>query len=113
MPGPIRKNPKPTPMPPKFGGNIPSPDPNGYSSSAESRRPASAGGDRDAMLRSYMAAMQDAVPQEPTFSDIPNMTPEELAPYNKPADKPGDLFNQPGDRSIIQMLMERLMGGGR
>jgi len=110
MPGPMRKNPRPTPIPAKIGGDIPSPRQEG---DGNVRRPSSAGGDRDAMMRAYMVAMQNAVPQEPTFSDIPNMTPEELAPYNKPADKLGDIWDQPGDRNIIEILIEKLMGGGR
>lgn len=106
MPGPMRKNPRPTPIPDKIGGNIPSPQQKGV---GNDRRPSSAGGNRDAMIRAYMAAMQDAVPQEPTFSDIPNMTTEQIAPYNKPADDINDAFF--GGTNPFDMIMKYLKGG--
>jgi hypothetical protein len=109
MPGPMRKNPRPTPIPAKVGGDIPSPRQKG---DGNVRRLSSAGGDRDAMMRAYMVAMQNAVPQEPTFSDIPNMTPEQIAPYNKPAMDINDAFFGPDRKrlDIVEML-SNLFGG--
>ena len=109
MPGPMRKNPRPTPIPAKIDGDIPSPRQKG---DGNVRRPSSAGGDRDAMMRAYMVAMQNAVPQEPTFSDIPNMTPKQIAPYNKPAMDINDAFFGPDRKrlDIVEML-SNLFGG--
>jgi len=109
MPGPMRKNPRPTPIPAKIGGDIPSPRQKG---DGNVRRPSSAGGDRDAMMRAYMVAMQNAVPQEPTFSDISNMTPKQIAPYNKPAMDINDAFFGPDRKrlDIVEML-SNLFGG--
>ena len=95
---PIGPNGERLPYPSGFGGDIPSPRQKG---DGNVRRPSSAGGNRDAMIRAYMAAMQGAVPQEPTFSDIPNMTPEQIAPYNKPAMDINDAFFGP-DRKPFQ-----------
>jgi len=105
----MRKNPRPTPIPAKIGGDIPSPRQKG---DGNVRRPSSAGGDRDAMMRAYMVAMQNAVPQEPTFSDIPNMTPKQIAPYNKPAMDINDAFFGPDRKrlDIVEML-SNLFGG--
>ena len=64
------------------------------------------------MTRAYMVAMQNAVPQEPTFSDIPNMTPEQIAPYNKPAMDINDAFFGPDRKrfDIVEFIMN-LIGG--
>ena len=89
--------------------NIPSPDPNGYSSSAESRRPAGAGGDRDAVLRSYMAAMQAEQP------NVSEMTPEQIATFNKPDMDINDAFfgsdRKPFQLSDLLNFLSNFPGG--
>ena len=100
MPGPMRKNPRPTPIPDKIGGDIPSP---------QQMTP------EQAQMRALMEQLQMAgfsgeppnqtrTPQEPRFSDIPNMTPEQLKKYNKPMGE--------GETNPFDMLMEYL-GRGR
>ncbi len=105
MPGPMRKNPRPTPIPDKIGGNIPSP---------QQMTP------KQARIRALMEQLQMAgfsgeppnqtrTPQEPRFSDIPDMTPEQLEQYNKPADDLGDAVF--GGTNPLEMLMKLFRGG--
>ena len=99
----------PGPMPPgdvaRFGGNIPSP---------QQMTP------EQARIRALMEQLQmggfsgeppnqTRTPQEPRFSDIPNMTPEQIAPYNKPADDLGDAVF--GGTNPFEMFMRYLRGG--
>jgi len=80
---------------PRFGGTIPSPK---QMTMEEARK-------RSLMGRSEMAPM---VPKEPTFGDIPNMSPEEIEQYNRPAMDINDAFF--GDINPVEYL-RRLFGG--
>ena len=82
--------------PGRFGGSIPSPRQQGDPMEA-------------AQLQAMMDAMQARTPQEPTFADIPNMTPEQLEQYNKPADDLGDAVF--GGTNPLEMLMNLFRGG--
>ena len=80
-----------------YGGDIPSPR---QSYEGRSRRPSSAGGERDAMIRAYMSRMQPE-----------GISQEEIDMYNRPAMDINDAFFGP-DRErfdIIEFLMG-LMG---
>ena len=90
---------------PRFGGTIPSP---------QQMTP------EQARIRALMEQlqmggfsgeppMQTRTPQEPRVSDIPNMTPEQIAPYNKPADDLSDAVF--GGTNPFDMLMKFLRGG--
>lgn len=89
----------------RFGGNIPSP---------QQMTP------EQARIRALMEQLQMAgfsgeppnqtrTPQGRRFSDIPNMTTEEIAPYNKPADDINDAFF--GGTNPFDMIMKYLRGG--
>jgi len=84
------QNPKP-----KMGGTIPSPQ---QMTPEEARQ-------RSLMGRPEMAPM---LPQDPTFGDIPNMSPEQLAPFNRPAPDLNDAVF--GDVNPLEFL-RRLFGG--
>jgi hypothetical protein len=87
-----------------YGGDLPSPR---QSYEAMSRRPSSAGGERDARIRAYMSRMQ-----EPGMSDVPGMTPEEIAPYNQPAMDINDVFFGPNRKRFdIVEFIANLVGG--
>ena len=89
------------PMPyrpkPRFGGSIPSPR---QSYEMPSRRPSSAGGNRDAMIRAYMARMQPE-----------GISQEEIDMYNRPAMDINDAFFGPDRKrfDVVEFLMG-LMG---
>jgi hypothetical protein len=80
----------------RSGGTIPSPQ---QMTLQEAR-------ERALMGRPEMAPM---LPQEPRISDIPNMSTEEIAPYNRPAPDINDAFF--GDFNFIDYL--RNFGRGR
>jgi len=89
---------------PRFGGSIPSP---------QQMTP------EQARIRALMEQlqmggfsgeppMQTRTPQEPRVSDIPNMTPDQIAPYNKPADDINDAVF--GGTNPFDMFMRYLRG---
>ena len=87
----------------RFGGNIPSP---------QQMTP------EQAQLRALLEQMggfsgeppnQTRTPQEPRFKDIPDMTPEQLEQYNKPAMDINDAFF--GGTNPFDMFMQYLRGG--
>jgi len=58
------------------------------------------------------------MPEEPRVRDMPNMSVEEMAPYNRPADDINDAFFGPDRKpfqwtDIIDFLMNRPPGGER
>jgi len=87
----------------RFGGNIPSP---------QQMTP------EQARIRALMEQlrtggtgeppMQTRTPQEPTFADIPDMTPEQLEQYNKPANDLSDAVF--GGTNPFDMFMRYLRG---
>jgi hypothetical protein len=93
---------------------IPSPQ-QGYN--APTRRPSSAGGDRDARNRAIMGRPEMANGgRGPTAEDIPNMSLEEIDMYNKPQMDINDAFFGPdnGERfDIIEFLVNLFKGGNR
>ncbi len=93
---------------------IPSPQ-QGYN--APTRRPSSAGGDRDARNRAIMGRPEMANGgMGPTAEDIPNMSLEEIDMYNKPQMDINDAFFGPdnGERfDIIEFLVNLFRGGNR
>lgn len=102
--------------PSRFGGTIPSPR---QSYDVPGRRPAGEGSDRMerervATLRSLLGQLEMPSPPMPRVRDMPNMTTEEMEPYNRPAPDINDAFFGP-DRErfdIIEFLMN-LTGRGR
>lgn len=90
----------------EFGGNIPSPR-QSYEMPAPLPRSFDPG--TDALLRSYMSRME--APEEPRVRDMPNMSLEEMAPYNRPADDINDAFFGPDRKrfDVVEFLMG-LMG---
>lgn len=94
---------------PRFGGTIPSPQ---QRDSMPSRRPAMEGGDRMerervATLRSLLGQLEMPTPPMPTMRDVPDMSPEEIAPYNQPAMDINDVFFGPDRKrfDIVEFLM--------
>ena len=72
--------------------------------------------DTDAMKNAAWAmALQSALSEEPRVRDMPGMTTEEMAPYNRPADDINDAFFGPNRErfDIIDFLMNRPPGGKR
>ena len=99
--------------PSRFGGTIPSPR---QSYDVPGRRPAGEGSDRMerervATLRALLGQMQMPTPPMPTMRDVPDMTPEEIAPYNQPAMDINDVFFGPDRKrfDVVEFLMG-LMG---
>jgi len=80
---------------PRFGGTIPSPQ---QMTLQEAR-------ERALMGRPEMAPM---LPQEPTMMDVPGMTPEQIAPYRRPARDINDAFF--GDFNPAEFI-RRFLGG--
>lgn len=98
-------------IPPRFGGNIPSPR---QSYEMPSRRPGAAGGDRMerervAQLRSLLGQMQMPVPPMPGMSDMGSTVPGEG--MNRPAPDINDAFFGPDRKrfDVVEFLMG-LMG---
>jgi len=85
---------------PRFGGSIPSPQ----QMTPEQARM------RALMEQLQMGGfsgeppMQTRTPQEPRFSDIPNMTPEQLEQYNRP------MGEGQGETNLFDMLIQALRG---
>lgn len=84
-----------------------------------SRRPSSAGGDRDArnraaMMESYMARPEMGMSEEPSMIR-PGMSQEEIDMYNKPQMDINDAVFGPETRgmTLIDMLIRAIMGGNR
>ena len=97
---PIGPNGERLPYPGEFGGDIPSPRQKG---GGNARRPSSAGGDRDAMIRAYMARME--MPQ-----DMGSTVPGEG--MNKPAMDINDAFFGPDRKRFdIVEFITNLIGG--
>ena len=98
-----------------YGGDIPSPRQRG---AMPSRRPSMEGGDR--MSREQVATLRALLGQlegsSPRVRDMPDMTPEEMAPYNRPADDINDVFFGPNRQTPqipgLEWLMN-LTGRGR
>lgn len=81
---------------------IPSPQ-QGYN--APTRRPSSAGSDRDARNRAIMGRPEMANGgMGPTAEDIPNMSLEEIDMYNKPQMDINDAFLAPIMVSVLTLL---------
>ena len=92
-------------IPPRFGGTIPSPR---QSYDEPSRRPSSAGGQRDALIRAYMARSENP--------EMGSTVPGEG--MNRPAPDINDAFFGPDRKpfqwtDIIDFLMNRPPGGER
>lgn len=78
-----------------------------------SRRPSSAGGDRDARNR---AAMMESYMARPEMAPMirPGMPQEEIDMYNKPQMDINDAFFGPdnGERFNVMEFLTRIFGGG-
>jgi len=96
-----------------YGGDIPSPRQKGDNSNARPLNvlPENMERERAITLRALMERLE---PSSSQMSDVPNMSPDEIAQYNRPAMDASDAFFGPDRKRFdIVEFITNLISGGR